>query len=184
MSEQIRETVTAEEACRILHISKRKCAWMLQNGMIPCEDTGKKTRRYTIRLDDVIAVRNGMEEYPDQYIFPITFTAKDPSKPRKHHPYYLMPDEIPEDFRAWLDDEWYRMADTVTAREIGELLGYDGDSVRRWLNRGWLQAVYAHGREIIAREWLMDFMCGHGFAIVKKSYRHTGLLRRYFEGEE
>lgn len=181
MSDQVRETVTAEEACKILHISKRKCAWMLQNGMIPCEDTGKKTRRYTIRLDDVLTLRDNIEKHPERYYIPITFTAKEPSKLRKHHPYYLMPDEVPEDFRAWLDDEWYKMDDTVTAWEIGELLGYDGDSVRRWINRSWLKSVHAHGREIIAREWLIDFMCGHGFGIVKKSERHTDLLRRYFD---
>ena len=35
------KTVTAEEAAKLLHISKRKCAWMLQNGHIPCIDTGK-----------------------------------------------------------------------------------------------------------------------------------------------
>ena len=181
MSEQVLKTVTAEEACRILHISKRKCAWMLQNGMIPCDDTGKKTRRYTIRLDDVLAVKNGMEKNPERYVLPVTFTAKEPPKPRKQPSYYLTPDKVPEDFRAWLDDEWYKLADTVTAREISELLGYDGDSVRRWINRSWLKSVHAHGQEIIAREWLMDFMCGHGFGIVKKSEWHTELLRRYFE---
>ena len=48
------KTVTAEEAARLLHISKRKCSWMLQNGHIPCIDTGKKTRRYTILRKDVL----------------------------------------------------------------------------------------------------------------------------------
>ena len=42
------EKLSAEQICKILHISKRKCAWMLQNGMIPCKDSGKKTRRYTV----------------------------------------------------------------------------------------------------------------------------------------
>ena len=37
------EKLSAEKICKILHISKRKCAWMLQNGMIPCKDSGKKT---------------------------------------------------------------------------------------------------------------------------------------------
>ena len=184
MSEQIRENVTAEEACRILHISKRKCAWMLQNGMIPCEDTGKKTRRYTIWLDDILTVRDDIAEHPERYYIPVTFTAKEPAKPRKHHPYYLVLGEVPEDFRAWLDDEWYKMADTIKSREVSELLGYDGASVRRWINRCWLKSVHAHGQAIIAREWLIDFMCGHGFGIVRKSERHMELLRRYFEGEE
>ena len=47
------EKLSAEQICKILHISKRKCAWMLQNGMIPCKDTGKKTRRYTVLRKDL-----------------------------------------------------------------------------------------------------------------------------------
>ena len=47
------EILYAEEICKILHISKRKCAWMLQNGMIPCKDTGKKTHRYIVRRSDL-----------------------------------------------------------------------------------------------------------------------------------
>ena len=50
------ENLSAEQICKILHISKRKCAWMLQNGMIPCKDTGKKTRRYTVLRKDLNAV--------------------------------------------------------------------------------------------------------------------------------
>lgn len=58
------EKLSAEQICKILHISKRKCAWMLQNGMIPCKDSGKKTRRYTVLRKDLdaymqIAVPNG-----------------------------------------------------------------------------------------------------------------------------
>ena len=49
------EKLSAEQICKILHISKRKCALMLQNGMIPCKDSGKKTRRYTVMRKDLDA---------------------------------------------------------------------------------------------------------------------------------
>ena len=47
------EKLSAEQICKILHISKRKCAWMLQNGKIPCKDSGKKKRRYTVLRKDL-----------------------------------------------------------------------------------------------------------------------------------
>ena len=28
--------------------------WLLENGAIPCEDSGKKTRRFRIKLEDII----------------------------------------------------------------------------------------------------------------------------------
>ena len=44
--------ISSEQLRKILHVSKRKCAWMLQNGLIPCIDSHKKTRRYMIELED------------------------------------------------------------------------------------------------------------------------------------
>lgn len=35
-------------------ISKATALYLLQSGAIPCKDTGKKTRRYAIKTDDVI----------------------------------------------------------------------------------------------------------------------------------
>ena len=58
------EKLSAEQICKILHISKRKCAWMLQNGMIPCKDTGKKTRRYTVHRCDLDAFIKDSTEHP------------------------------------------------------------------------------------------------------------------------
>ena len=47
------ETISKEQFYRIAHISKATALHLLQNGLVPCKDTGKKTRRYTIRTDDV-----------------------------------------------------------------------------------------------------------------------------------
>lgn len=173
------EKITSEQVCKLLHISKRKCSWMLQHGMIPCEDTGKQTRRYTIYLADVLTFKADYEAHPDRYFIPQLFTA-DSAQPKKRLPYYLAPEEIPADFRPWLDDEWYDLADVLSPKEIELLLGYDTDSVRRWLNRGWLRSIKAQGTEVIAREWLIDFMCDYAFRIAKKSEMHMKLLDKYF----
>lgn len=43
------EVVSKEQLCQICHISKRKAAWLLENGLIPCSDTGKKTKALCAR---------------------------------------------------------------------------------------------------------------------------------------
>ena len=45
--------ISLEQLYKMLHISKRKAAWMLQNGIIPCEIRPTKTHRYVIRMEDV-----------------------------------------------------------------------------------------------------------------------------------
>lgn len=94
------EKLSAEQICKILHISKRKCAWMLQNGMIPCKDSGKKTRRYTILRKDLDAYIKDSAEHPEKYFIPVTFTSNNPGK-RESDKYYLYPHQVPEDFRPW-----------------------------------------------------------------------------------
>ena len=47
--------ITLDQLYRICHLSKRKAKWLLESRIIPCQDSGKKTRRFKIQLDDVIA---------------------------------------------------------------------------------------------------------------------------------
>lgn len=54
LREQYPEIISKDQLYRICHISKRKARWLLENGITPCEDSGKQTRRFHIRLEDVI----------------------------------------------------------------------------------------------------------------------------------
>ena len=49
------EIISLEQLYKMLHISKRKAAGMLQNGIIPCEIRNTPTHKYTIRKEDVLA---------------------------------------------------------------------------------------------------------------------------------
>ena len=173
------EKLSAEQICKILHISKRKCAWMLQNGMIPCKDSGKKTRRYTVLRKDLDAYIKDSTEHPEKYFIPVTFTSNNPGK-REHDKYYLYPHQVPEDFRPWLDDQWDDLPDAITPKDVESILGYEHESVRRWINRGWLRITKAHNFEIVPRQWLIDFTCDYAFRIARKSKTHRKLLDKYF----
>ena len=47
--------ISLEQLYKMLHISKRKASWMLQNGIIPCRIRPTKTHRYIILREDVEA---------------------------------------------------------------------------------------------------------------------------------
>ena len=48
------EYITKEQMYQICHISKRTCLYLLESGIVPCFDSGKKTRRYKIKTADVV----------------------------------------------------------------------------------------------------------------------------------
>ena len=167
------KTINSEQLRIILGISKRKCAWMLQNGVIPCKDTEKKTRRYTIEITDVIHYVNTVSENPFAYFIPPIFSAKKSTSEIRY------PNELREGLSEWLIKRWCHRKDTLTPKEIETLLGYEHESVRRWINRGHLKCVKAQGEEIIAKEWLITFLSDYGFKIAKKSKKHQELLNEY-----
>ena len=173
------QEVTSDQVRQMLHISKRKCAWMLQNGWIRCEDNGKKTRRYTIYLEDVIAYAEDRAKHPEKYAFPAIFSSGRGTPSQS--PY---PPEPPADLRPWLEYKWRRLADALTQREAATLLGYSMDAVRRWLNRGWLKSLKANGKDIIPRSWLIDFAVDYGYHIAKKSDKHKKLLDAFFRQKD
>ena len=169
------KTINSEQLRIILGISKRKCAWMLQNGVIPCKDTEKKTRRYTIEITDVIHYVNTLSENPHAYFIPPIFSANKSTSEIRY------PNELREDFSEWLIKRWCHRKDTLTPKEIEKLLGYEHESVRRWINRGHLKCVKAQGEEIVAKEWLISFLSDYGFKIAKKSEKHQELITEFLK---
>ena len=169
------ETINSEQLRIILGISKRKCAWMLQNGVIPCKDTEKKTRRYTIEITDVIHYMNTVSENPYAYFVPPIFSAKKSTSEIRY------PNELREDFSEWLTKRWCHRKETLIPKDIEKLLGYEHESVRRWINRGHLKCVKAQGEEIVAKEWLISFLSDYGFKIAKKSEKHQELLNEFLK---
>ena len=55
---------------RLCHISKSTALHLLKSGKVPCEWTGKKTRCYKIKKEDVRAYLEERAVYPELYSAP------------------------------------------------------------------------------------------------------------------
>ena len=134
-----------DEARRLLHISKRKCAELLKKRILPCTSTGKKTRQYRILRSDVEALMNALAIQSKPAESPVS----------------------PEEYRAQLEDLWYDAADVLTPADVQKLTGYSQSYVSSWMVTGKLRTVTVRGSPITSREWLIEFMCRCGRKIVK-----------------
>ena len=161
--------LSADQTRQLLHISKCKCVWLLQNGIIPCTVSGKKTHCYRVRLEDVQEFASRSAEY----VTPVTFTANRESAARQ----FQTP---PEEFRPWLDDYWYDIDNILSPPEVERATGYSQTAVSRWISGGELRSVTAHGSILIVRDWLIDFMCGYGWRIIRKSEKHKEIIKKYY----
>lgn len=173
--------LSLEKVRRILGISKRKAAWMLQNGIIKCENTGKKTRQYRVKLTDLFRYLDKYEQGDPSVMTPIgKFNAKKTKneRPRIPREIYSKP---PDDFRLWLEDEWYAESDLLHIKDISRITGYHENTVQKWLKDKKIRSVWTQNLLISSKTWLIDFYCDDAYQIVRKSDAHIDLMRRYYE---
>ena len=156
--------LSAEQTRKLLHISKRKCAYLLEHRIIPCEITEKKTHRYLVREEDVLAYA----EHADEIILPPVFSSASGKSHRKE------PD--PRIGNSDFLRVWTKEPDALTPADTKRLTGYTGSTVRQWIRKGKLRSVTVQGRSLVAKEWLAEFMAGYGEWIWQKSEVHRRIL--------
>ena len=177
------ETLNLENIRCILGFSKRKTAWMLQNGIIKCEISEKKTKQYTVRMDDLFEYLDKVEQADPSVKMPVgRFTSRklksETADETSIHPVlYRQP---PEDFKLWLEDEWYAEPDLLYSNDVSRITGYAKTSVNRWMEKKTLRTVKTQSGVITTKTWLVDFYCEHAYGIVMKSDVHIELLTRYY----
>ena len=156
--------LSAEQTRKLLHISKRKCAYLLEHQIIPCEITDRKTHRYLVREEDVLAYA----EHADEIILPPVFSsAAGKSHQKKPDPQIKISDFL----RVWAKEP-----DALTPADVQRLTGYTGSTVRQWIKKRKLRSVTVQGRSLVAKEWLAEFMAGYGERIWQKSEVHRVML--------
>ena len=117
-----------------------------QNGCTNnCNDSGKKTRQYTIRRDDVIICLENLHTYDIPRIFSTV-----PNSPQIRN----LTDEEIKKYTAFLLRKWRLEPNPMTDVQVAELLGYNLCSVQRWQNNEHLRAAKAHGVWCIPKRWL------------------------------
>ena len=70
MLSSLPQVSSGEQVRCALHISKRKCAWMLNNNFIKCPNTGKRTRKYTVLKEELLTYIVDSAKHPKKYVTP------------------------------------------------------------------------------------------------------------------
>ena len=65
--------MTKDQFYRVARINKQHAKYLLDSGLVPCINTGKKTRKYHIATHDVITYLCDREDNPEKYKVPTGF---------------------------------------------------------------------------------------------------------------
>ena len=186
------EIISLEQLYKMLHISKRKAAWMLQNGIIPCEIRDTPTHKYAIRKEDVLAYMAKSEREKRKEIPVGIFNAKKTNNPRRT-------ESLDSDCGGYFDDTIYKLRgkertrfkemlkdllsavpDTLTVDEVAELTGYHRRTILRYVQRKYIYAVNIMGKLYISKQSIINYLAtDKAFKNTQKSEWHENLIINY-----
>ena len=164
------EIISLEQLYKMLHISKRKAAWMLQNGIIPCEIRKSLTHKYSIRKEDVLAYIARSEHEKRSEIPVGIFNAKKTNNPRRTESpdsdcggyfddtNYKLRGKERARFKEMLEELLSAVPDTLTVDEVAELTGYHRRTILRYVQRKYIYAVNIMGKYYISKQSIINYL--------------------------
>ena len=184
------EMITKEQMYKLCHISKKRAEWLLRSGFIPCEHTGKKTRCYLIRKEDVITWLADYIDNPAKYKAPDNWYKRmDQSERKKRFGssfnvdraacINFMPPEFDElTARRYYTEKLAGYKEVLLAKEVAEFTGYCLHTVTGWVNNKKLRAIALPERYIVPKEYLINFFVSDYYnkSIIKKTQKHFTML--------
>lgn len=183
------KTMSKEQFRIVSHISKATALYLIENKLIPCWDSKKKTRRYTIKTTDVIAYLQDRIVNPERYLatdgwYLKRSGAKKSRSTCKDKLLRLTPEQT-DKLRAYYENEMSELDDVITVRELSNFLGYAPSTIISWCNRKELKAFAISGKFLIPKICAVDFLVSpkaHG--IQQKSYLHKLYSQDFLAGIE
>ena len=186
------ETISLEQLYKMLHISKRKAAWMLQNGIIPCEIRNTPTHKYSVRKEDVLAYMAKSAREKRKEIPVGIFNAKKTNNPRRTESSvsdcggyfddtnYKLRGKERARFKKMLEDLLSAVPDTLTVDEVAELTGYHRRTILRYVQRKYIYAVTIMGKYYISKHSIINYLAtDKAFGNTQKSEWHENVIRKF-----
>ena len=181
----------------MLHISKRKAARMLQNGIIPCEIRNTPTHKYSIRKEDVLAYMAKSDREKRKEIPVGIFNAKKTNNPRRTESpdsdcggyfddtNYKLRGKERARFKEMLEDLLSVVPDTLTVDEVAEVTGYSRTTILRYVRKKYIYAVNIMGKYYISKHSIINYLAtDKAFKNMQKSEWHITVIEDFKKGKE
>ena len=166
--------ISKERFYKACHISKRTALRLIQTGVIPAIDTHRKTDRYLIPREAVIAYLTDRKKHPEKYCE--QFRAVDQMRAYSQKRANKM--------IAIAAGDWSDEADILSVQDVSRLTGYLDTTIYRWRIRYDIPTTKKGHKMYISKVDLLAFIASPEFhSIERKSEIHFDLLRRATYGK-
>ena len=155
--------VSLDQLRVICKIAKRTARYLVENDIIPSIDTGRKTWRYKISIDDVIAYLRHHERKGS--MVPVGAVSSRKTKTKRRRSFSQAVDsgqekEVVEYFKHTYAD----YPDVLTTYDLAEMTGLHKKSFQRIIGAGHIKVLTSSPRYIIIpRVFFLEFIASRRF---------------------
>ena len=171
--------ISLEQFCKICKVAKRSAKYLVDNGIVPAIDSGKKTRRYQIAIDDVIAYLYRRDR--EGSLIPTGVVTSGFHKPSTRKSFSRLvtlghEHEVTEFFRYICSD----YPDVLTTADIAGLIGLTKSTVLKMITAGNLKSISSETKHFIPKVYLFEFVSTHRFlALSSDSETYKALIEKF-----
>ena len=142
------------QVTKICRISKRNAKYLVDNGIIPYIDTGKKTWRYKIALEDVIDYLRRREQVGSMISRGATSTRM------SHRKCFAQMVESGHmtDIAKYFDHIYADYADVLTSADVVEMTGLERSTILNLLKSGVIKSIAVNPKYLIPKQYLLEFV--------------------------
>ena len=181
LREQYPDMISLDQFYRICRISKRSAVYLVTNGIVPFTDTGKKTWRYRIAIDDVITYLRRREHKGSMIpVGAATSRNKNPDQIRKPFSEYMKQGDDTQ-FRKYFAYIYSDYPDVLTVAEAAEMTGLHKETILRYIREGEIKKMGSINKFIIPKHFLIEFTASQKFIECKS---RSEVLDRLLQGYE
>ena len=182
--------LSLEQLRQKLHISKRKAAWMLNNGVIPCRIVNTPTHlRYYVSEEDLRAyMEQSITESKKEFIRG-QFSSRNKNAPETNevsgdeiNVYSYLSKKERNKFERMLEKRLAIYPDVMDIKRIVSIIGYTDRTIRWHISKGRIFAIIQGRKYLVSKYSLIKFLASDkGFAMQPKSEWHEKAIRWFIK---
>jgi hypothetical protein len=182
--------LSLEQLRQRLHISKRKAAWMLQNGVIPCRIVDTPTHlRYYVKEEDLREYMSRSITESKKEFTRGQFSSRNKDAPETDEAsgdeisvYSYLSKKDRNKFERMLEKRLAIYPDAMTVKRVVDIIGYSDKTIRWHINKGRIFTILQDNKFLVSKYSLIKFLASDkGFAMQPKSEWHEKAIRWFIK---
>lgn len=163
LREQYPDVISLEQLYKICKISKRSASYLVVQGIIPATDTGRRTWRYEILLDDVITYLRRREQVGS--MIPVGAVTQSKKEGRNEYRKYLNlakevgGEKLKQHFLLILKD----YPDVIPVAVASRVIGLSTKTIHHAIRKGQLKHILIGRDFLLPKPFLVEFMASSAY---------------------